>query len=144
MIELRSINKVYSTRNTDTLALENINMQVSKGEFVAVMGPSGCGKSTLLNLLGLLDNPTSGEYFLMGKEVSGLSEAELSEIRKQNIGFIFQNFNLVDDLTVEENIELALLYRKMPRKEKNERIQHAMEQMQLSHRAKHFPIQLSG
>ena len=126
------------------MALNGVSLTVEKGEFVAIMGPSGCGKSTLLNIVGLLDNPTSGEYQLDGVDVSKKSESERTDIRKGTLGFVFQAFNLIEDLNVEENIELPLLYMGLPKSERKKRIQDAMERMAISHRAKHFPAQLSG
>jgi putative ABC transport system ATP-binding protein len=135
---------MYATEEIETLALNNVSLQVEEGEFVAVMGPSGCGKSTLLNLLGLLDAPSGGEYYLLDEEVSKYSERRRAEIRRGNIGFVFQSFNLIDDLTVYENIELPLLYLKMPKKERTQRVHVMMEKMNIAHRKKHFPQQLSG
>jgi len=144
MIETRNLKKIYTTEEVETTALDNVNLNVKEGEFVAIMGPSGCGKSTLLNILGLLDNPTEGEYQFAGNEVSGWSERQRSDLRKANIGFVFQSFNLIDELTVYENIELPLLYLKTPVKERKEKVLEAMEQMKLTHRKGHFPQQLSG
>ena len=124
--------------------MNNVNIEVNEGEFVAIMGPSGCGKSTLLNILGLLDNPTEGEYYLNGTEVSKYTEAQRTSLRKGVIGFVFQSFNLIDELNVYENIELPLLYMGVPASERKQRIEQAMERMAISHRAKHFPQQLSG
>lgn len=144
MIKTVDLQKVYRTEEVETTALRNVNLEISEGEFVAVMGPSGCGKSTLLNVLGLLDNPTDGEYFLNDVEVSGHSERQRADTRKENIGFVFQSFNLIDELTVAENIELPLLYLKMPSKERRKRVDESMEYMGIKHREKHFPQQLSG
>lgn len=144
MIKTVDLQKVYRTEEVETTALRNVNLEISEGEFVAVMGPSGCGKSTLLNVLGLLDNPTDGEYFLNDVEVSGHSERQRADARKENIGFVFQSFNLIDELTVAENIELPLLYLKMPSKERRKRVDESMEYMGIKHREKHFPQQLSG
>lgn len=144
MIETRNLKKIYTTEEVETTALDNVNLNVKEGEFAAIMGPSGCGKSTLLNILGLLDNPTEGEYQFAGNEVSGWSERQRSDLRKANIGFVFQSFNLIDELTVYENIELPLLYLKTPVKERKEKVLEAMEQMKLTHRKGHFPQQLSG
>lgn len=144
MIETRNLKKIYTTEEVETTALEHVNLNVKEGEFVAIMGPSGCGKSTLLNILGLLDNPTEGDYRFAGEEVSGRSEKQRSDLRKGNIGFVFQSFNLIDELTVYENIELPLLYLKTPVKERKERVAEVMEQMKLTHRKGHFPQQLSG
>jgi putative ABC transport system ATP-binding protein len=135
---------MFTTEDVETMALNDISLQVEEGEFVAVMGPSGCGKSTLLNLLGLLDKPSGGEYYLLDEEVSKYSKRRRAEIRRGNIGFVFQSFNLIDELTVYENIELPLLYLKMPKKERAQRVQAMMEKMNIGHRKKHFPQQLSG
>ena len=144
IIEIKNLQKVFRTELIETVALNGVSLTVEKGEFVAIMGPSGCGKSTLLNIVGLLDNPTSGEYLLDGVDVSKKSESERTDIRKGTLGFVFQAFNLIEDLNVEENIELPLLYMGLPKSERKKRIQDAMERMAISHRAKHFPAQLSG
>jgi putative ABC transport system ATP-binding protein len=144
MIKLENIKKVFRTPEVETWALREVNLEVKEGEFVAIMGPSGCGKSTLLNILGLIDNPTDGTFTFQGREVGGLGENERTDIRKGMIGFVFQNFNLIDDLNVEENIELPLLYMGISPKERKERVERAMEQMQMSHRRRHLPCQLSG
>ena len=144
MIKTVDLQKVYRTEEVETTALRNVNLEISEGEFVAVMGPSGCGKSTLLNVLGLLDNPTDGEYYLNDVEVSKHTERQRADARKANIGFVFQSFNLIDELTVAENIELPLLYLKMPSKERRKRVDESMEYMGIKHREKHFPQQLSG
>ncbi len=144
MIKLTDIKKVFSTETVETWALRNVNLEVKEGEFVAIMGPSGCGKSTLLNILGLLDTPTEGTYTLNGKDVSKLTENERTDIRKGVIGFVFQSFNLIDELNVYENIELPLLYMGTPGKERKERIEAVMGRMAIDHRKKHFPNQLSG
>ena len=144
IIEIKNLQKVFRTELVETVALNGVSLTVEKGEFVAIMGPSGCGKSTLLNIVGLLDNPTSGEYLLDGVDVSKKSESERTDIRKGTLGFVFQAFNLIEDLNVEENIELPLLYMGLPKSERKKRIQAAMERMAISHRAKHFPAQLSG
>ncbi len=144
IIEIKDLQKVFRTELVETVALNGVSLTVEKGEFVAIMGPSGCGKSTLLNIVGLLDNPTSGEYLLDGVDVSKKSESERTDIRKGTLGFVFQAFNLIEDLNVEENIELPLLYMGLPKSERKKRIQEAMERMAISHRAKHFPAQLSG
>ena len=144
IIEIKNLQKVFRTELVETVALNGVNLTVEKGEFVAIMGPSGCGKSTLLNIVGLLDNPTSGEYLLDGVNVSKKSESERTDIRKGTLGFVFQAFNLIEDLNVEENIELPLLYMGLPKSERKKRIQDAMERMAIGHRAKHFPAQLSG
>jgi len=144
MIETKDLIKVFRTDDTDTMALNRVDLKVNKGEFVAVMGPSGCGKSTLLNILGLLDNPTQGKYFFEGEEVAGYNERQRAKFRKMKIGFIFQNFNLIDELTVYENIELPLLYMKMQVQERKRKVHDIMEKLELLHRGKHFPMQLSG
>ena len=144
MIKTVDLQKVYRTEEVETTALRNVNLEINEGEFVAVMGPSGCGKSTLLNVLGLLDNPTDGEYYLNDVEVSKHTERQRADARKENIGFVFQSFNLIDELTVAENIELPLLYLKMPSKERRKRVDESMEYMGIKHREKHFPQQLSG
>ena len=144
MIATKNIKKIYTTGEVETTALENVNLNVKEGEFVAVMGPSGCGKSTLLNILGLLDSSTEGTYRLAGEEVSGLTEKQRADLRKGNIGFVFQSYNLIDELTVYENIELPLLYIKKPPEERKARILEVMEQLKLAHRQGHFPRQLSG
>ena len=144
MIKTDCISKVFRTEEVETHALVNVSLEVKKGEFVAVMGPSGCGKSTLLNILGLLDRPTDGQYILDGKDMSALTEKERNVFRRGMLGFVFQSFNLIDELTVEENIELPLLYMKVPAAERKRRITDAMARMGITHRAKHFPSQLSG
>ena len=144
MIQLQNIKKVFRTEEVETWALREVNLQVKEGEFVAIMGPSGCGKSTLLNILGLLDNPTEGTYLLSGKDVSQLRENDRTDLRKGVIGFVFQSFNLIDELNVYENIELPLLYMGTPAKERRQRIEAVMDRMAISHRRKHFPCQLSG
>ncbi len=144
MIKVENLCKSFRTEDVETIALDNVSFSVNDGEFVAIMGPSGCGKSTLLNILGLLDNPTSGSYELDGKEVGSLKEKERTDVRKGQIGFVFQSFNLIDELNVEENIELPLTYLGMPAKERKEKVQAIMKRMAISHRAKHFPHQLSG
>ena len=144
MIKTDCISKVFRTEEVETHALVNVSLEVKKGEFVAVMGPSGCGKSTLLNILGLLDRPTNGQYILDGKDMSALTEKERNVFRRGMLGLVFQSFNLIDELTVEENIELPLLYMKVPAAERKRRITDAMARMGITHRAKHFPSQLSG
>ena len=144
MIQLTDIKKVFSTETVETWALRNVNLEVKEGEFVAIMGPSGCGKSTLLNILGLLDTPTEGTYTLNGKDVSKLTENERTDIRKGVIGFVFQSFNLIDELNVYENVELPLLYMGTPVKERKKRIDKVLDRMAITHRKKHFPNQLSG
>jgi putative ABC transport system ATP-binding protein len=144
MIKLDRLGKTFRTDEIETAALSDISFEVKAGEFVAIMGPSGCGKSTLLNMLGMLDSPDSGAYYFNDENVAGYSEAKLSQIRKRNIGFIFQSFNLIDELNVYENIELALLYHKIPAAERCRRVQAVIEKMEIAHRAKHMPSQLSG
>ncbi|MCT4614472.1 MAG: ABC transporter ATP-binding protein [Marinifilaceae bacterium] len=144
MIEIKNISKVFRTNEVETSALSNINIKIEKGEFLAIMGPSGCGKSTLLNIIGLLDIPSSGEMNFWGEDISILKERNLSKIRKANIGFVFQSFNLIDELSVYENIELALLYAKVPKSERKQRIEDIMNKMNIAHRSNHFPQQLSG
>ena len=144
LFRLEDLTKVYRSDNVETTALNQINIEIKRGEFVAVMGPSGCGKSTLLNIIGMLDNPTSGAFWFLGEDVAGYSESKLSEIRKQNIGFIFQSFNLIDELTVRENIELALLYHNVSAADRRSRADKVMERMEIAHRANHMPAQLSG
>ena len=144
MIKTKNLKKLYTTEEVETTALNNINFEVGEAEFVAIMGPSGCGKSTLLNLLGLLDNPTEGEYYFFDEEVSSYSERQRANLRKSNIGFVFQSFNLIDELTVYENIELPLLYLGYSSAERKTRVNEVMEQMQMVHRKNHFPQQLSG
>jgi len=144
MIKTMNLTKVYRTDEVETLALNNVNVNVAEGEFVAIMGPSGCGKSTLLNVLGLLDNPSEGEYHFNGYEVSKFKERQRTNLRKSNIGFIFQSFNLIDELTVYENVELPLLYIKMPASQRKKQVTEVLDRMKIAHRAKHFPQQLSG
>lgn len=144
MIKTVALEKIFRTEEVETLALNKVSIEVKEGEFVAIMGPSGCGKSTLLNILGLLDNPTSGEYYLNGIEVSRYTEAQRTKLRKGIIGFVFQSFNLIDELNVYENIELPLLYMGVSAAERKQKVQEAMERMAIVHREKHFPQQLSG
>ncbi len=144
MIKLENIKKVFSTEDFDTWALREVNMVIKEGEFVAIMGPSGCGKTTLLNILGLLDNPTGGSFFFKGQDVSSMKENERTELRKGVIGFVFQSFNLIDELNVYENIELPLLYMEVSTKERKKRVEDVMERLSISHRRKHLPSQLSG
>jgi putative ABC transport system ATP-binding protein len=144
MIRVVDLKKMYTTEEVETTALENINLEIKEGEFVAIMGPSGCGKSTLLNLLGLLDNPSQGEYFLLGTEVSRYSERKRANLRKGSIGFVFQSFNLIDELTVFENVELPLLYLGVSASQRKKRVEEVLEQMQIMARRNHFPQQLSG
>lgn len=144
MIKTINLSKAYQTDEIETISLDKINLTVREGEFLAIMGPSGCGKSTLLNILGLIDNPSSGEMYFLGKEVSKYNERQRAELRKNHIGFIFQSFNLIDELTVQENIELPLLYQKISTAERKKLALEVMEKLQIAHRAKHFPQQLSG
>jgi len=144
MIKTNELTKVFRTEEVETTALNKINFEVKEGEYVAVMGPSGCGKSTLLNILGLLDNPTSGSYVFNGTEVANLKERDRTVFRKGNIGFVFQSFNLIDELSVYENVELPLIYLKMKTGERKKKVEDALERMRITHRAKHFPQQLSG
>ncbi|MDN4754774.1 ABC transporter ATP-binding protein [Porphyromonadaceae bacterium W3.11] len=144
MIKLENITKVFRTDEIETRALNNVSLEIKKGEFIAIMGPSGCGKSTLLNILGLLDNPSSGSYLLSGNEVGHLKEKQRTSIRKGQIGFVFQSFNLIDEMTVEENVELPLVYLGMKSAERKAKVEEALSRMSISHRAKHFPRQLSG
>ena len=144
MLQMRNLSRIYRTDTVETTALDSIDLDIADGEFVAIMGPSGCGKSTLLNLIGMLDSPSSGSYVFNGKEVAGLSESKLSEVRKANIGFIFQSFNLVDELSVRENVELALLYHDVSSSERRKRADEVMDRVGIAHRAKHRPSQLSG
>ena len=144
MIKAISLTKVFRTESVETTALNGINLEINEGEFLAIMGPSGCGKSTLLNLLGLLDNPTDGELWFLGQEVSQYTENSRTDLRNGNIGFVFQSFNLIDELTVFENVELPLLYAGVSVKERVERVNAALDRMQIAHRAEHFPQQLSG
>ncbi len=144
MLKLHNLYKLYRTDEVETVALNGVNVEIDQGDFVAIMGPSGCGKSTLLNIIGLLDNPTEGDYYFFDENVAGYAEERRSKIRKKNIGFIFQNFNLIDELTVAENIELALLYHDMPSAERRKRVAEAMDRMGIAHRARHMPGQLSG
>ena len=144
MIKAIGLTKIFRTESVQTIALNEISIDISEGEFVAIMGPSGCGKSTLLNILGLLDNPTSGELWFIGKEVSRYSENDRTDMRNGNIGFVFQSFNLIDELNVYENIELPLLYMGISAAERKKRVESAMERMAITHRSKHFPQQLSG
>ncbi|MBO6496395.1 MULTISPECIES: ABC transporter ATP-binding protein [Roseivirga] len=144
MITTKGLKKFYYTDEIETTALNNVNLQIAEGEFVAIMGPSGCGKSTLLNIIGLLDNPSEGEFYFYDEEVSKYSERQRAELRKRNIGFVFQSFNLIDELTVYENVELPLIYLKYPASERKQRVEEVLEHMQIMHRKDHFPQQLSG
>ena len=144
LIRMEALTKVFRSDSIETTALNHIDIEVKRGEFVAVMGPSGCGKSTLLNIVGMLDNPTSGSFRFLDEDVAAYKESKLSEIRKRNVGFIFQSFNLIDELTVRENIELALLYHKVSASDRKHRADRVMERMEIAHRANHMPAQLSG
>lgn len=144
MLKLQNISKVYRTTDVETRALQDVSFDVSSGEFLAIMGPSGCGKSTLLNILGLLDSPSSGVYEFLGEDVARASERRLTELRRASVGFIFQSFNLIDDLSVQENVEVALLYRKVSSSDRKKRVAEALERVGVAHRARHLPQQLSG
>lgn len=144
MINTITLDKIFRTDEVETLALNQVNLTVEKGEFVAVMGPSGCGKSTLLNIIGMLDNPTSGEYFFDGTEVGHLSESARTDLRKGNIGFVFQSFNLIDEINVQENVELPLVYLRITRQKRKEMVKRILDRMKISHRRNHYPQQLSG
>jgi putative ABC transport system ATP-binding protein len=144
MLKLEHVSKVYRTTDVETAALDDVSLEVKSGEFLAIMGPSGCGKSTLLNILGLIDSPTSGAYWFRGEDIARCSEEELTLRRRAGVGFVFQSFNLIDDLNVTENVEVALLYVGVPRAERRERIAAALERVDLAHRARHMPKQLSG
>jgi len=144
MIKTVNLSKVYRTDEIETTALNGVDIEIKAGEFVSVMGPSGCGKSTLLNVLGMIDSPSGGEYFFNENEVGGLSERKRSDVRKHNLGFVFQSFNLIDELTVFENVELPMLYTKVPSAERKSRVEELLEGMNIMHRRNHFPQQLSG
>ncbi len=144
MIKTKDMVKMFLTEEVETTALNNVNLEVKEGEFVSIMGPSGCGKSTLLNILGLLDNPTKGEFHFLGKEISNYNERQRADLRKENLGFVFQSFNLIDELTVFENVELPLLYLKMGSADRKKKVNKVLEQMGIGHRGGHFPQQLSG
>ena len=144
MIKTKNLKRIFTTEEVETTALNNVNFEVEEGEFVSIMGPSGCGKSTLLNLLGLLDNPSDGEYYFLEQEVSKYSERQRANLRKSNIGFVFQSFNLIDELTVFENVELPLLYLGVSSAERKRRVNEVLESMNIMHRKNHFPQQLSG
>jgi putative ABC transport system ATP-binding protein len=144
MLKFKNLCKFYQTEDIETVAINNIDMVITKGEFVSVMGPSGCGKSTFLNIVGMLDNPTSGCYTFLDKEVSGLNERGLANIRKRHLGFIFQSFNLIDELSVYDNIELPLIYQNVPASERKNRVEAVMAKVDIAHRAEHMPQQLSG
>ena len=144
MIKLENLQKIFRTEEVETVALNNVSLSIDEKEFVAVMGPSGCGKSTLLNILGLLDNPTSGEYYLAGTEVGNMKERERTETRKGTIGFVFQSFNLIEEMNVSDNVALPLIYMGVPAHERKERVQQVLHRMKIDHRSRHFPNQLSG
>ena len=144
MLQLTGLTKTYRTEDVETTALDAVDLNIATGEFVAVMGPSGCGKSTLLNIVGMLDTPTQGQYVFEGADISRYSERQLAELRKRRLGFIFQSFNLIDDLTVRENIELALLYQRVDGRERAARVDEIMDRVGIAHRARHRPPQLSG
>ena len=144
MISLKNIRKVYSTSDMETVALNDVNLEIAKGEFVAVMGPSGCGKSTLMNILGMIDTPTEGAYVFEGEDIAKYSESQLVKMRKNNLGFVFQSFNLIDDLSVEENVALPLRYLKIPKATRESRVREALELVGLQNRGRHKPSQLSG
>lgn len=144
MIKTKDLKKIYTTEDVETTALNNVNLNIQEGEYVAIMGPSGCGKSTLLNVLGMIDNPSSGEYYFLGQEISKYSERQRANLRKENIGFVFQSFNLIDELTVFENVELPLLYLGFSASDRKKRVSEVLEQMEIIARKNHFPQQLSG
>jgi putative ABC transport system ATP-binding protein len=144
MIKTVQLSKVYRTDEVETTALNSVDIEIKAGEFVSVMGPSGCGKSTLMNVLGMIDNPSAGEYFFNEQEVGKLSERKRADVRKNNLGFVFQSFNLIDELTVYENVELPMLYTKVPATERKKRVEELLEGMNIMHRKNHFPQQLSG
>jgi len=144
MIKTEKLSKIFRTDEVETTALDEVSLEIKQGEFAAIMGPSGCGKSTLLNILGMLDNPSGGSYSFNGAEVSGLNERQRAKLRKKNIGFVFQSFNLIDELNVQENVELPLIYLGMPSSQRKKRVEEVLEKMQILHRKKHFPMQLSG
>jgi len=144
LLKLEEVAKTYRTTEVETRALDRVSMEIAPGEFVAIMGPSGCGKSTLLNILGLLDRPSSGRYWFFGEEVAGYSEPKLTRLRRDKIGFVFQSFNLIDDLSIAENVEVALIYRGVPAGERKRRVQAALEKVGIAHRSRHKPQQLSG
>ena len=144
MIKTETLSKIFRTEEVETTALNQVNLEINKGEFLAIMGPSGCGKSTLLNIIGLLDNPSGGKYYFDGTEVARFRESQRTNLRKGNIGFVFQSFNLIDELNVYENVELPLLYLKMKASERKKKVNDVLDRMRISHRKKHFPQQLSG
>ena len=144
IISTQGLTRIFLTEEVKTTALQEVKLGINEGEFVSLMGPSGCGKSTLLHILGLIDNPSSGSYKFLGEEVADYPESRRTKIRKANIGFVFQSFNLIDELTVFENVELPLIYNDTPRGERTKRVEEVLEKMDMSHRTKHFPLQLSG
>jgi len=144
IIETENLKKLYRTEEVETTALDGVNIRIDEGEFVSIMGPSGCGKSTLLHVLGLIDNPSGGVYKFLGQDVAGFSERQRAPLRKANIGFVFQSFNLIDELTVYENVELPMIYNKTSASERKPRVEEVLEKMNMSHRMNHFPLQLSG
>ena len=144
MLKLEHISKVFRAADVQTAALDDLSLEIAQGEFIAIMGPSGCGKSTLLNILGLIDSPTAGNYWFMGEDIAKCPEEDLTLRRRAGVGFVFQNFNLIDDLTVAQNVEVALIYRRVPASERRKRVAAALERVGLAHRAKHMPKQLSG
>jgi len=144
MIAMHNLSKVYRTSTVETTALNNVNLEINAGEFIAIMGSSGCGKSTLLNIMGLLDTPSSGSYSFLGEEVSQYRESQLAQFRKHNIGFVFQGFNLVDEMTVSDNVGLPLLYQKVTSKDRDRKVQEVLERVGIAHRANHYPQELSG
>lgn len=144
MIQIKNLKKSFKTEEIETLAVNNVTLNIEQGEFVAIMGPSGCGKSTLLNIIGMLDTPTEGLYTFAGNKAENLKEKQRTQLRKGNLGFVFQSFNLIDELTVFENVELPLIYLKMPKKERKQKVMQVLERMKIAHREKHFPQQLSG
>lgn len=144
MIKLTNLSRVFRTQDVETTALSNINLTVNEGDFLAIMGPSGCGKSTLLSILGMLDSPTSGNFDFAGTDIAGYSEKQLAELRKESIGFVFQSFNLIDELTVYENVELPLQYQKISKSERKQRVETILKRVGIDHRSEHLPQQLSG
>ncbi len=144
ILKTENLMKLFRTAEVETTALNRVNLEVAKGEFTSIMGPSGCGKSTLLHILGLIDNPDGGKYWFLGEDVSSYSERQRANLRKENIGFVFQSFNLIDELSVFENVELPLIYTRVPANDRKKKVEEVLEKMDMAHRAKHFPQQLSG